>query len=118
MEAIQLKPPASTQRIMRRADLFPDRHSVWAQIHNEGAEPKKARLSKSKLQVVGTLKRGPVYAASPVRISDIVHLLKRDVGLDIETKMYPGDPVTGSGPYGVYFLKSKVTLLDNSEVAE
>lgn len=118
METNQLKPEANAQRIMRRADLSSDRSSVWVQIQNEGGEPKKALLSKSKRQVVDTLKRGPVFAASPVRISDIVHILKRDVGLDIETKMYPGDPVTGSGPFGVYHLKSKVTPLDNCEVAE
>ncbi|MAM63856.1 hypothetical protein [Maritimibacter sp. UBA3975] len=117
MSSNQLKPPANAQRISRRADLSPNRQGVWIQIENEGSEPTKALLSKSKRQVVDTLLRGPVYAASPVRISDIVHILKRDVGLDIETKMYPGDPDNGSMSYGVYFLRSKVTLLDKREVA-
>lgn len=61
--------------------------------------------------------QGPVYCASPVRISDIVFVLKRENGLEVDTEFYPGDPETGAGQYGVYFLKSRVRRLIRQEVA-
>ncbi|WP_417733907.1 hypothetical protein, partial [Roseovarius sp.] len=67
--------------------------------------------------VMDLLIAGPVYCASPVRLSDVVHILKREIGLEVDTKFYPGNPITGSGAYGVYFLDSKVTRINRSEVA-
>ena len=74
-------------------------------------------LQKRQRQVVDLLIKGPVHCASPVRISDMVHILKHEHGIDIETEMYPGDEVTGTGSYGVYFLRSRVRCLDSLEAA-
>ncbi len=111
------KPPKNAQRIMRVADLPQTRSPAQYEVQNGDEPPKTVTLEKRQRQIMDLLIRGPVYCASPVRLSDVVHILKRDIGLDVETKMYPGNPITGSGAYGVYFLKSPVTLVDRLEVA-
>ncbi|MBL6427871.1 MAG: hypothetical protein HOY44_10130 [Maritimibacter sp.] len=117
METNQLKPPASTQRIWRVADLPKDRAPARYLIEDDDGDPTTALLSKRRRQVMELLKQGPVYCASPVRISDIVHLLKRETGVIVDTEYYPGDTETGAGTYGVYFLRSTVNLIQHNEVA-
>ena len=117
MSTNQLKPPANAQRIWRVADLPKNRAPAHYLIGDEGREPTKVLLSKRRRQVMDLLKQGPVYCASPVRISDIVHLLKRETGVAVDTEYYPGDTETGAGTYGVYFLRSTVTLIQHDEVA-
>lgn len=102
------RPPAGTIRVMRVADL-PRNRGPWAyEVTNLGQSPFTAVFCKRQRQALDLLMRGPVYCASPVRLSDIVFILKRERGLDIHTEHYPGDSDTGSGAYGVYFLRSKV----------
>ena len=110
-------PPTNSQRIYRVADLPPDRSPTKYLITKDCDEPKTVSLQKRKRQVLDLLKMGPVYAASPVRLSDMVHLLKLEDGIDIETVMYPGDPGTGTLRYGVYFLRSGVVRLDEERMA-
>ena len=98
-------------------DLTQERDSCTFEIVNDGQKPRAFNFDKRKRQVIETLMRSPVYCASPVRISDVVHILKRDNGLEVETRMFPGNPKTGSGSYGIYILKSKVTRLEGREVA-
>jgi hypothetical protein len=117
MTSNNAKPPANAQRIWRVADLPKNRAPAHYVITNDGDEPITVLLSKRRRQVMDLLKQGSVYCASPVRISDIVHLLKRETGVVVDTEYYPGDHETGAGTYGVYVLKSKVTLLDKDEVA-
>jgi hypothetical protein len=110
-------PPKYAQRILRVSDLPQDRGPATYIIRNGDAPPHKVTLDKRQRQILDLLRAGPVYAASPVRISDIVHVLKRDIGLDVETVRYPGDPATGSGSFGVYFLRSSVTPVIMTEAA-
>lgn len=117
MKTNQLKPPANAQRIWRVADLPKHRAPAHYLIATDDGEPTKVLLSKRRRQVMDLLMQGPVYCASPVRISDIVHLLKRETGVQVDTEYYPGDVETGAGAFGVYFCRSNVTLLDNREVA-
>ena len=74
-------------------------------------------LSKRQRQVIDLLITSPVYCASPVRLSDVVHILKREIGLEVKTKTFPGNPITGSGAYGVYFPQSQVHRVVHIEVA-
>lgn len=113
----QTKPPASAQRIWRVSDLPNTRGDAWYGIRNGDGTETAHRLAKRRRQVLELLARGPVYCASPVRISDIVHILKREIGLDVHTEYYPGDPKIGAGAYGVYFLKSYVRRLAARRVA-
>lgn len=111
--ANEQKPTKDTLRIMRVTDLPQARDQAMYQIQNGDQKPRVVTLEKRKRQIMDLLMQGPVYCASPVRISDVVHILKREVGLDVETRFYPGDKATGSGDYGVYFLKSQVRLLNS-----
>ncbi|MDA8585565.1 hypothetical protein N9L47_04750 [Rhodobacteraceae bacterium] len=110
-------PPFNCQRIHRVADLPPERAPASYVIGNVDKKPSAVTLQKRKRQIMDLLLQGPVYCASPVRISDIVHILKREIGLDVETKFYPGDKSTGSGDYGVYFIKSRVYRASDEQVA-
>jgi hypothetical protein len=110
-------PPNDARRIWRVADLPKDRGSASYMIRNGDETPREVTLDKRQRQVLDLLRAGPVYAASPVRLSDIVHILKRDIELDVETVRYPGDPATGSGSFGIYFLRSSVTPFIETEAA-
>ena len=103
--------------IWRVADLPQNRAPAFYEITNGDGEPRTVLLSKRKRQVLDLLCIGPVFAASPVRIGDTVHVLRREIDLDVETKMHPGDPLTGAGDYGSYHLRSRVTLLDGKKGA-
>ena len=101
-------PPKNARRIWRVADLPPRRGVAWYSVETNNGTEQAHLLSKRRRQIMDLLMCGPVYCASPVRISDVVHILKRETGIEVETEYYPGDEKTGSGTYGVYFLKSKV----------
>lgn len=108
---IKPKPPHDTILVMRVADLPQDRRP--AQYSVQYADRAKVHtFSKRLRQVLDLLRRGPVFCASPVRISQAVMELREDYGFDIETKRYPGNPITGAGSYGVYFLKTETALID------
>jgi hypothetical protein len=110
-------PPNNAQRVYRVADLPPFRGPTEFVIRNGDEDPRRVTLSRRKRQVIELLMRGPVYCASPVRLSDIVFILREEIGLDVETRMYPGDAETGAGAYGVYFLRSKVSAAPLMEAA-
>jgi hypothetical protein len=110
-------PPTSTKRIMRVADLPPNRDLAQYSVQHEDGLETVYTLSKRQRQVIDLLIAGPVYCASPVRLSDVVHILKREIGIEVETRFYPGDKETGSGDYGVYFLASNVRRVEMNEVA-
>ena len=109
MTNIKTKPPTNTIRIMRVADLPQERGPAQYEILNDDDRSKVVTLCKRQRQIMDLLISGPVYCASPVRISDVVYILKREIGLEVDTKFYPGNPIIGSGAYGVYFLISKAT---------
>lgn len=115
MTEIKTTPPANARRIMRGADLPHDRDLAFYELRNGDGKPFIAGLSKRQRQVMDLLIAGPVYCASPVRLSDVVHILKREIGLEVSTEFYPGDKATGSGDYGVYFLKTCVRKLEQRE---
>lgn len=106
-------PPINAQRIMRVADLPTDRNPAQYEIKNGDGKPRVVTVSKRKRQIIDLLCAGPVFAASPVRIGDTVHILRREIDLDVETIMHPGDPKTGAGDYGTYHLRSRVIRLAN-----
>jgi hypothetical protein len=112
-----ITPPANASRIWRVSDLPKARASQAYRITNSDGSEAKITLSKRRRQVLDLLLKGPVYCASPVRLSDMVHVLKRENGLEVHTEFYPGDKETGTGTYGVYFLKSHVVTLSAREAA-
>ena len=71
MTDIKTKPPANTQRIMRVADLPQDRASASYELRNGDDKPYIVHLSKRQRQVMELLMAGPVYCASPVRLTPL-----------------------------------------------
>lgn len=110
------QPPKNVRRIYRVADLPQDRRPATYTIANAGSDPINLTLDKRQRQVLDALMIGPVYSASPVRISDMV-LLLREAGVDIETLRFDGDPGTGAGRFGIYVLRSAVARSDEMEMA-
>ncbi|SLN23366.1 hypothetical protein ROJ8625_00938 [Roseivivax jejudonensis] len=110
-------PPKNARRIWRVADLPKDRRPVAYEIRNTDGSVRVCLLSKRKRQIMDLLIDAPVYCASPVRISDIVHVLKRETGVEIHTDYYAGDPNTGAGAYGTYTLVSRVHRVTSQQVA-
>lgn len=106
-------PPRSAKRVFRVADLPNRRAPARYSITRENGRTEAYVIDKRRRQVLDLLIDGPVYCASPVRLSDIVHVLKREVGLEVHTEYYPGDRGNGIGAYGVYFLKSLVERFDD-----
>ena len=109
------KPPRHARRISRVSELPPHREPATYEFHDTNNKTRLMKLANRKRQVMDLLIATPIHCASPVRLSDVVHILKRETAIEVETKMYPGDPRTGSGDYGVYFLVSDVRKLKNSE---
>lgn len=111
-------PPANAQRKNRWAD-FPKA----AKVQNfkvrtlDGDERLVCVTGRGTVRVLLALVDGPLYCASPVRISDQVLLLKRDYGLSIRTETYSNDKETDRMRFGVYFLDDQVTLVSEREVA-
>lgn len=110
-------PPHNAKRVLRVADLPKDRNPAQFEITNANSKSRVVILDKRRRQILELLASGPVYCASPVRISDVVYVLKREIGLEVETEFYPGDRAAGAGDFGVYFLRSRVRRLDGQEVA-
>lgn len=117
MRTLHRTPPRNAQRIFRVADLPKDRRPAQFRITRKDGARVPVILQKRRRQILELLMRGPVFCASPVRISDIVHLLKRETGLDVKTEYFPGDKQSGAGDYGVYFLRSHVARLESEGAA-
>ncbi|WP_170766480.1 hypothetical protein [Ruegeria lacuscaerulensis] len=85
-------------------------------VESEGADPRTLHVSKNKRRVLEALIKGPMYCASPCRLSHYVQMLRDEQGLNIETEWYSNDARTGRERFGVYVLKDKVTLIDSQGV--
>lgn len=96
------------RRITRRADLPKTRafaRYVWKDDH--GGECSTA-LQKRDRQVAEALIEGPLFCASPVRVSDSVLRLRRDHGLPVETEFFSERDGDESLTFGVYYLSADV----------
>ena len=109
--------PTGTCWIMARPALVQANGPMTLKITNGDASPFVETLSKRKLQVALTLKRSPVFCASPLRLRDTVMLLKRDHGLDIETTFHTEANGPEPATFGVYTLKSEIVEVELGGVA-
>lgn len=100
----------SARRITRRKDLPQARgfaRFVWSGCNGE---ERSAFLQKRDRQVAEAIIDGPVYCASPVRVSDSVLRLRRDSGLPIETEFFNESDGNEKLTFGVYYLASPVRM--------
>ena len=97
----------NARRVTRVADLPDLKQPATYLVTNGERKPDRKVLNKRQRQVTEALMGGLLYCASPVRLSDIV-LLLRERGIDIETEMFKGDPGTDTEKFGVYRLRSNI----------
>ena len=114
MEPICELPP-HTRWIMSRRDLPTKRENGRFRVTKPDGTKKELILSKRKRQVVEALMKGPIYCASPVRLSDIVLLLRRENGIGIETIYFEDDSDDQATSFGVYVLRDQVERLEDHE---
>ena len=107
-------PPPHAQRVRSVADLPPQRAPARYRIRQADGSTREVLLNKRHRQVLDLLRRGPVFAASPLRISDAVRELRADFGIAIHTAMHPGDRSIGSGDFGIYHLVGSVALVQDT----
>jgi len=68
--------------IMAVRDLPQDRAPALFIVDND----RTTLIGKRLRQVLEALQKGPIFCASPVRLSDAVLILRRDYGVRIETE--------------------------------
>ncbi len=106
------KPPADTRWIFKRTDLPSSRGYQQYRIDRDGVPAKVITLDKRQRQVLDALRANPLYCASPVRLSDVVHIIKRDFGLNIETLFFSEKTGGEASTYGIYILRDAVTPIN------
>lgn len=103
---------------MQKAKLKEPRHifNVAALSKSRSARRYRANSGKTTIvakrdrQVLDTLIIGPVFCASPVRLSDSVLRLRRDHGIEVETEFLESTQSDGAKcRYGYYVLADSVT---------
>lgn len=110
-------PPSNAQRLMQWQDFPQGTAPAQFELYDAAGKSRTIELKKNMRRVFEALLRGPVYCASPVRISDLVLRLKQDHSVTIETLMYEGDGQFGCERYGVYFLRENVRRTSGQEAA-
>ena len=105
------KPPQNTQWIISRLDLPRRRGSARYEVQHADGKRETITLSNRKRQVVDALVRSPIYCASPVRLSDIVLLLRNENGISIETEFFQENDGIENTRFGIYVLVDQVRYL-------
>lgn len=103
------RPPANTLRVYGWANLPGEKAPAQFNITDGTGESRTVTLSKNKRRILEGLMKQPMFCASPVRISDIVFILKTDYGINIHMDLYSNDAETDRAKFGVY------TLIDHVE---
>lgn len=117
------QPPANTRWIFSRRDLPQTRDHCLYTVAKPDGTTRQAVLGKRNRQVIEALKRSPIYAASPIRLSDTVGILRHEHGITIETEFFEDDSGFEKTRFGVYRLVDTVTFagaaapVEKSEVA-
>jgi hypothetical protein len=100
----------SARQIILRNDLPQARgfaRYVW--VDSQGDEH-SATLNKRNRQVLDAISAGPLFCASPVRVSHSVMCLRRDFGLPIEIEVFTESDGDEKLTFGVYYLAAPVCM--------
>ena len=103
----------TARHIWGKKDLPQDRAPWVYEIQNEEGKAQRIILKNRNRQVLDALNRAPIFAASPVRLSDIVMILRHSYGVEIETHMFSANDGSG-GVFGIYELISRVKPIDRA----
>lgn len=99
---------AAARRIIRRADLPKSRTPAGYKWHDEAGSECATNLEKRDRQFFEALQQGPIFCASPVRLSDAVLRLRREHGLPVETEFFTERDGDEALTFGVYHLTAEV----------
>lgn len=112
------RPPANALRVKAWRDLPSDTKKARYKVTDRNGDTHTITVSKGSRRILDALIAGPVYCASPVRISDRVCILRHEYGVPIIKEMYENDAATDRSKFGVYFLDCRVERLsDNGSAA-
>lgn len=106
---MNMEPPTNALRVNAWRDMPTDTARARYVITDDDTT---FTVSKGNRRVLDALIRGPVYAASPVRISDRVCILRNQYNVPITIEMYENDTDTDRARYGVYFLSGVRRVAD------
>ena len=109
------RPPANALRVEAWRDLPPDATRARYKIIGANGETRLIALANGNRIILDALIKQPVFCASPVRISDVVSILKRSYGVPIDKKMYENDAAPSKARFGVYFLDGGVERIADTE---
>lgn len=104
-------PPPNTLRVEAWRDLPSNKGWMTYRVTAQDGSAHKIKVRKNNRRILEAIMNGPVLAASAVRISDNIHILKRDYGVTIKTEMYENDTATDRAKFGVYFLVDSVVAV-------
>ena len=107
----------TARHIWGKKDLPQDRAPWVYEIQNEEGKAQRIILKNRNRQVLDALNRAPIFAASPVRLSDIVMILRHSYGVEIETHMFSANDGSG-GVFGIYELTSRVKPIDRAPASK
>ena len=108
------RPSAKTLRVYGWTNLPSEKAPARFRVTDDTGESSIVTLSKNKRRILEGLMEQPMFCASPVRISDIVCVLKADHAINIHTELYANDRETDRAKYGVYTLVDRVELLSDN----
>lgn len=103
---------AAARRIVRRRDLPQTRNPAKYTWRDDEGTAQNTRLSKRDRQILEALLEGPIYCASPLRISDSVLRLRRDHGLPVKTEVFSERDGEEALTFGVYRVTGQVERED------
>lgn len=104
-------PPANALRVTGWRDLPKEKGVARFEVTRADGGTRTIFVRKRNRRILQALIKQPVFCASPVRISDVVHVLGREYGINIDTTLYADHNNDDSQRFGVYTLLDSVTLI-------
>lgn len=104
-------PPENARWIISNRDLPQKYGPARFQVTKEDGRAFGLVVSKRKRQVLEALMKGPLYCASPIRLSDNVLLLRNEYDVAIATDFYTDDSGPISTHFGIYTLTDSLVFL-------
>ena len=101
-------PPVNTRWIMGDRDLPQNYGDAQFNVADDDNPDLVITVSKRMRQTLEALIVGPVYCASPIRLSHYVDILRDDHRIKIETLWFTDSKGPMKTRYGVYKLLSEI----------
>lgn len=104
-------PPANALRVTGWRDLPKEKGVARFEIKKADGAARTIVVRKRNRRTLQALIKQPIFCASPVRISDVVHILGRDFGVNIDTTLYADPDDDDCLRFGVYTLLDSVRII-------